>query len=147
MQIHDILTLLKEEFGKGILKDDQLRSNRALVKINPAIIVAVADFLFNKHGLRFITASGFDSREGIEIMYHFMHDESGFILNVNVVLSREKTEIESITPLIVCANWIEREMMEILGIKFINHPQPEKLLSEDNWDEGVYPYRRVIKEV
>ena len=78
---------------------------------------------------------------------HFMHDESGFILNVNVVLSREKTEIESITPLIVVANWIEREMMEILGIKFINHPQPEKLLSEDNWDEGVYPYRRVIKEV
>ena len=147
MQIHDILTLLKEEFGKGIQKDEQLRSNRALVKINPAIIVAVTDFLFNKHGFRFITASGFDSREGIEIMYHFMHDESGFILNVNVVLSREKTEIESITPLIVCANWIEREMMEILGIKFINHPQPEKLLSEDNWDEGVYPYRRVIKEV
>ena len=147
MQIHDILTLLKEEFGKGIRKDEQLRSNRALVKINPAIIVAVTDFLFNKHGFRFITASGFDSREGIEIMYHFMHDESGFILNVNVVLSREKTEIESITPLIVCANWIEREMMEILGIKFINHPQPEKLLSEDNWDEGVYPYRRVIKEV
>jgi len=147
MQIRDILILLKEEFGKSILKDEQLRPNRALIRINPDNIVDVAGFLFTKHGFRFIIASGFDSKEGIEIMYHFMHDESGFILNVNVVLPREKTEIESITPLIAGANWIEREMMEILGIKFINHPQPEKLLSKDNWDEGVYPYRREIKEV
>jgi Ni,Fe-hydrogenase III component G len=40
------------------------------------------------------------------------------------------------------ANWIEREMHEILGITFIGHPEPEKLISEGNWAEGVYPYRK-----
>ncbi len=147
MQVKEILSLLKSEFDKDILMEKELNPMRGLVRINPDKIVDVSDFLFNKHKFRFIIASGFDSKEGLEIMYHFMLDESGFILNVNVVLPRENPEIESITPLIKGANWIEREIMEILGITFKNHPQPEKLLSGENWEEGYYPYRREIKEV
>jgi len=40
------------------------------------------------------------------------------------------------------SNWIEREMHELFGIDFINHPNQEKLISEGNWAEGVYPYRK-----
>jgi Ni,Fe-hydrogenase III component G len=32
-------------------------------------------------------------------------------------------------------------MHEILGIDFLHHPNLEKLISEGNWAEGVYPYR------
>ncbi len=147
MQVNEILSLLKEEFGKDILSEKEISPNRGLVRINPEKIVEVAEFLFIKHQLRFIIASGFDSKEGLQIMYHFMLDESHFILNVNVVLPIENPVIDSITPLIKGANWIEREILEILGIEFRNHPQPEPLLSGENWEKGYYPYRREIKEV
>jgi len=60
-------------------------------------------------------------------------------------LPQEKPEIESLANMFSGANWIEREMREILGITFRNHPEPEKLLSEGNWAEGVYPYRKKFK--
>jgi len=36
-------------------------------------------------------------------------------------------------------------MHELLGINFLNHPNQEKLLSEGNWAEGVYPLRKEFK--
>ncbi|MBR9999105.1 MAG: NADH-quinone oxidoreductase subunit C [Cyclobacteriaceae bacterium] len=147
MQVNEIISLLKTEFGKDILFTKEISPSRGLVRIDPERIVAVAEFLFIRHGFRFIIASGFDSKEGLEIMYHFMLDESHFILNVNVVLPREDPWIDSITPLIKGANWIEREILEILGIQFRNHPQPEPLLSGENWEKGYYPYRRENKDV
>jgi Ni,Fe-hydrogenase III component G len=147
MLVSEILKLLKTEFGPDLISGREISPSRGLVRINPARIVDVSEFLFIRHGFRFIIASGYDSNEGLEIMYHFMLDESGFILNVNVVLPRENPVIESITPLIKGANWIEREILEILGIEFRNHPQPEPLLSKENWEKGYYPYRREIKEV
>jgi Ni,Fe-hydrogenase III component G len=36
-------------------------------------------------------------------------------------------------------------MHELLGITFLNHPEPEKLISDGNWAEGVYPYRKTFK--
>jgi Ni,Fe-hydrogenase III component G len=62
-----------------------------------------------------------------------------------VILPVKKPEIESLTCLLSGANWIEREMHELYGIVFLNHPEPEKLISEGNWAEGVYPYRREFK--
>jgi Ni,Fe-hydrogenase III component G len=147
MLVSEILKLLKTEFGPDIISDREISPSRGLVRINPERIVDVSEFLFIRQGFRFIIASGYDSNEGLEIMYHYMLDESHFILNVNVVLPRENPVIESITPLIKGANWIEREILEILGIEFRNHPQPEPLLSKENWEKGYYPYRREIKEV
>ena len=146
MIIEKLIEELKDHFGNAIVKAEKLRPNRGIIRIDPGIIVELTTFLFRERALRFIIASGFDSREGLEITYHFMHDDSGFILNVNVVLPRDHPEIESITPVIAGANWIEREIMEILGIRFLNHPQPEKLLSDENWEEGEYPYRRKTVE-
>jgi len=63
-------------------------------------------------------------------------------MNLHVILPAEKPEIESLTGSFEGANWIEREMHEILGINFLNHPNLEKLISQGNWAEGVYPYRK-----
>jgi NADH:ubiquinone oxidoreductase subunit C len=40
------------------------------------------------------------------------------------------------------AEWIEREMWELLGIRFRNHPDLRHLLLSDDWPEGKYPLRR-----
>ena len=119
---------------------------RATVTIDPASIVSISKFLFRDLHFRFIIATALETSQGIEILYHFSRDSSGLILNLRVILDKNKTEIESLTGLFEAANWIEREMHEIMGIHFKNHPNLEKLISDGNWAEGVYPYRKVTSD-
>ncbi|UCG26883.1 MAG: NADH-quinone oxidoreductase subunit C [Bacteroidales bacterium] len=137
-----IIKDLHEKFGPDI---DDVKVNserRATVTITGKSLVKFCEHLFNDLHFRFIIASALESRRGIEIYYHFSNDPTGLVLNIHVILSREKPEIESLTGLFEASNWIEREMHEILGINFLNHPNLEKLISEGNWAEGVYPYRK-----
>jgi NADH-quinone oxidoreductase subunit C len=72
-------------------------------------------------------------------------DKTGLVLNIHVVLDNENPQIESLSNMFNASNWIEREMHELFGINFLNHPNQEKLISEGNWAEGVYPYRKKFK--
>ena len=48
----------------------------------------------------------------------------------------------SCTDFLPAAEWIEREIAEMFGVKFTGHPQPETLLLPDDWPDGVYPLRK-----
>jgi NADH:ubiquinone oxidoreductase subunit C len=133
---------IKLQFGEGIYHTSVKNDHRATITVDKEKIIEIADYLYRVFQWRFIIASAMETNQGIEILYHFSDDKSGLILNVNVILDNEKPEIESLTCLFESANWIEREMHEILGINFIHHPNLEKLISEGNWAEGVYPYRK-----
>jgi Ni,Fe-hydrogenase III component G len=61
------------------------------------------------------------------------------------IRDRENPSIESITPLIPAAEWIEREIHDILGIEIKNHPNMRRLILADDWPEGVYPLRKDFK--
>jgi len=142
--LHEIEEL-KTRFGESVYEVAVRSAKRATVTVNPAAIVDLCRFLYKELNLRFIIASALETSRGIEILYHFSKDSSGLILNLQVILNKEKTEIESLTGLFEAANWIEREMHEIIGINFKNHPNLEKLISAGNWAEGVYPYRKSEK--
>jgi NADH-quinone oxidoreductase subunit C len=136
-----VIADLKRQFGE-IVQDVHVRNeSRITVTVDPASIVDISRFLFMDLHFRFIIATALETIFGIEILYHFSMDTSGLILNVRVILDKHKTEIESLTGLFEAANWIEREMHEIMGIQFRNHPNLEKLISDGNWAEGVFPYR------
>lgn len=132
---------LEKNFGKAVHEVRVKSMNRATVTIHPEQIVSISQFLCQELQFRFIIATALETSRGIEIFYHFSRDSSGLILNLQVILDKIKPEIESLTGLFEAANWIEREMHEIIGISFRNHPNLEKLISEGNWAEGVYPYR------
>ena len=63
-------------------------------------------------------------------------------MSLRVLLSSEAPEVESISPIVKGAQWIEREIQDILGVKFLNHPDPRRFILADDWPEGVYPYRK-----
>jgi NADH:ubiquinone oxidoreductase subunit C len=136
---------IQEHFGTAVHGVAVRNVKRATVTIDPEQIVHVSRFLYRELNFRFIIATALETDRGIEVLYHFSYDESGLILNLLVILDKEHTEIESLTGLFEAANWIEREMHEIIGINFRNHPNLEKLISEGNWAEGVYPYRKSEK--
>lgn len=139
------LSHIMDAFPGSILGSETRNERRQTLHIDPSAIVPLATWLFRDQGYRFIIATALHTRSGFEIYYHFSHDKSGLILNLHVIMDGDNPEIESITPLLEAGNWIEREMHELFGINFKNHPNLEKLLSEGNWAEGVYPYRKDFK--
>ena len=138
----DMAQNLKNKFRDEILEIKVRKGNRVDVCIQNEALMKVASYFHEGLKYRFIIASALESKRGYEIYYHFSEDESGGVISLHVILPEEAPEISSLTPLFEAANWIEREMREILGIQFHGHPNPEKLISEGNWAEGVYPLRK-----
>jgi Ni,Fe-hydrogenase III component G len=109
--------------------------------------VAVCKFLFEDLALRFVIVTGIDADDCFEVLYHFSNDETGHIVTVKAFIrDRENPSIESITPLIPGAEWIEREVHDILGIEIKNHPNMRRLILHDDWPEGVYPLRKEVQK-
>jgi len=133
---------IKEKLADKIIAWYEHTPKRIYVSIKPQDLKKVVSFLFNDLNLRFSTASGQDSPTGIEILYHFSFDQTGEIISLRVLIEdKKKPEIDSLTPLFPGAEWIEREMWELLGINFIGHPNLKRLLLAEEWPEGKYPLR------
>jgi Ni,Fe-hydrogenase III component G len=145
MDTKEIIQKLKENFSTAILEIVTKNEKRIIVTIKPDSIIKIAEYLYKTAGLRFIIASALHTKKGFEIHYHFSLDSMGLVLNIHVILDKENPQIESLSNMFNASNWIEREMHELFGINFLNHPNQEKLISEGNWAEGVYPYRKEFK--
>jgi len=137
-----IIENIKVRSDKDLLEFIHKSKNRAYFTINKNILPQIARYLFNEEKARFSTASGVDTRKAVEILYHFSIDEIGLIVTLRVILDKPDLEVDSLTPLMKCAEWIEMEMHEMLGIKFKGHPNLKHLLLKDDWPEGNYPLRR-----
>ena len=138
----DILGKIKKRFSKKIIDFQEHSKMRLYLELAPCDIPEAAKYLFGELGARFVTASGMDSPNNIEILYHFTFDTTGVILSVRTKIDKGLLEIESITPIIRAAEWVEREIYEMLGVKFRNHPNLKKLLLPDDAPENEYPLRK-----
>jgi NADH-quinone oxidoreductase subunit C len=137
-----VIGKLIDTFPKKILVTEIRNDRRATLTIDPSALVAISRYLHSELGFRFIIASALHTRKGFEIYYHFSFDQTGLILNLHVILDSKQPEVESLSNMFEATNWIEREMHELFGINFLNHPNLDELLSEGNWAKGVYPYRK-----
>jgi len=146
MNRQEILQTLKERFPEDVTGVFEKSAKRVYVEIKPSAIVEMAQFIFKEIGARFIIASGVDARNHMEILYHFTEEDIDLVISLRVHLPKTKLEIDSLTPVFTAAQWIEREMHELLGINFIGHPELKPLLLPEDWPEGVYPLRKDYKE-
>lgn len=140
-----VIDELLNTFSKEILDKEVRNDRRITLSIDRAALIPMSEHLFRNLGYRFIIASALHTKRGFEIYYHFSLDSSGLVLNLHVILDKVKPEIESLSNMFEATNWIEREMHELYGINFLNHPNLEQLLSEGNWATGEYPYRKKFK--
>jgi NADH:ubiquinone oxidoreductase subunit C len=138
----DILASIKERFSGRIKNIFEHSAKRVYVDIDKKDIITFASFLFKDLGMRFSIASGVDTPGGIEILYHFSYDKTPLIVTLRALIEDKKyPQIDSIANIFQGAEWIEREMWEMLGINFKGHPNLKRLLLADEWPEGKYPLR------
>ncbi len=126
---------------------EQPADNRIYLSCEAENSYAVNKFLFEDVPLRFVIATGIDSDDCFEVLYHYAYDETGCMVNLKAFIrNRKKPAIESIVPFLPGAEWIEREIHDILGIDFKNHPTLRRLILADDWPQGVYPLRKEVKK-
>ena len=133
---------IREALGKRLLSIEEKSPSRVFLEVAPETVTEVSDLMIGEIGARFQIASGVDTPAAMEVLYHWALDGAGCVVTVRTSLDREAPEIDSIVPVCAAAEWIEREMWELLGIQFRNHPDLWHLLLSDDWPEGKYPLRR-----
>ncbi len=138
----EMLALVKEKLGDKIVRWTEKSPRRIYVDAQPADIPEITRVLFKELEARFSIATGVDTPAAIEVLYHWAFDQCDLFFSVRTNLNRDQPEIESIARICKGAEWIEREMWELLGITFRNHPDMRHLLLADDWPAGKYPLRR-----
>ena len=137
-----ILAEIKGKLGGKIVNFHEKSPRRYYVEVKPDDVPEATRLIFKDLGARFQIASGVDTPTAIEILYHWAFDSLALVITITTKLDRDKPEIESLTAICTGTEWIEREMWELLGITFRNHPDMRHLLLLDDWPEGKYPLRR-----
>ena len=121
-------------------------SSPQAIKIVKEDLTAVARQLLENPVLYFDTLScvtGIDNGPAaatMEVVYNLYSIPFHHHLMLKVVLPREKPEIETVTHLWKTANWHEREIFDMYGILFLNHPDMRRILMPADW-EG-HPLRK-----
>ncbi|MCS7386181.1 MAG: NADH-quinone oxidoreductase subunit C [Candidatus Methanomethylicota archaeon] len=145
-----IIDELKRHLGDKITKVEVVRARRVNVEVPAGAHRDVIKFLRDNFDVKHIvTITGVDLGEDIELIYHLSPDNRSWLLNVRTRVPKDNPVIESIVDLIPGATLYEREVFDLLGVKFEGHPNLERLLLPDDWPEGEYPLRKdwKVKEV
>ena len=138
----DIVTKLRSQFGEFILAIQSKSHQRIYLDIAPQTLERATRLMLDEYGARFQIATGVDTQDGIEVMYHWALDEKDCVITLRILLDHDSVELDSMALICPAIEWIEREMWELLGIHFKGHPDMRHLLLADEWPEGDFPMRR-----
>ena len=131
---------------KGRFKDKveifEKSKRRIYVTVAKEDAKEVVRYLFRDLEARMSIASGVDTRPGIEILYHMTFDKHNLIVTVKVLVMKPELQMPTFTDFMAAAEWIEREIHELLGVDFVGHPNLETLLLPDDCEPGVFPLRK-----
>ena len=142
MDKFDIITTIQRQLGDRILAVLRKSDQRIYIDITPQSVQEASRLMLDEFAARLQIATGVDSSDGFEVLYHWALDKEGFVITLRVLLDHDSAELDSIALMCPAAEWIEREMWELLGIQFRGHPDLRHLLLADDWPEGNYPMRR-----
>ena len=141
MRTDEIVNQLESGLGEKVTV---FRRNyrRVYVDVPPEHTLEANSYVFNQMKGRLATATGKDVPDRIEVLYHYCLDSDGVIVTVRTWALKPYYELDSVATMFPGANFIEREIQDILGVRFRKHPDPRRLILADDWPEGVYPLRR-----
>jgi len=135
---------LAETFGNDILGTQEFRGETT-VTVSASRLHDVALFCRDTLGFDFLldlcSVDHYGADPRFEVVYELLSLATKGHLRLKAPLSEEQAEIASVTDVWPTANWHEREVWDMMGIRFLDHPDLRRILM---W-EG-YPYHPLRKE-
>jgi NADH-quinone oxidoreductase subunit C len=114
-----------------------------------ARIAEVAQFMRDTPGLVYNFLSDisavdyypeYNRPERFGISYHIYSMLYNRRLRLKVFVPEEEPEVATVTSVWPGANWLEREIFDMMGITFTGHPDMRRVLMPEDWDG--HPHRR-----
>ena len=144
----DPVEAVKGKFPDALLDVVTFRDETTLV-IHPQQLVNVARYLRDTNGLIYNYLSDVSSvdyypdynRPGrFGVCYHLLSMLYNRRVRVKVYLPEDEPVVATITQVYPAANWLEREIYDMMGIIFEGHPDLRRVLLPEDWDG--HPLRR-----
>ena len=121
---------LSSKIHNSFINNDEL-----LIEVGENDLTEVVQFIKSNEKLKFrqlIDIAGVDYPEEekrFNLIYLFLSHENNIRLKLKVKFETSQT-INSITKIFPSANWMEREVFDMYGIKFKNHPDLRRILTD-----------------
>ncbi len=132
-----ILTKLKEKFPDSILGSAEFRGELTII-VKRENIVSLCVFLRDDPELSFnflsdLTAVDYLGRKPrFDVVYHLYSLDKNHRLRLKVKVE-ESESVPSVTSVWSTANWLEREVFDLLGIGFVGHPDLRRIVLPEDW--------------
>ena len=127
------------------IKKSQINFDQLFVDVNVEDVISTILFLKTNEKCKFkqlidITAVDYPQREKrFKIVYLLLSHQN----NLRIIISTnidEKETVPSITKIFPSANWMEREVFDMYGVSFKDHPNLRRILTDYGFDG--YPLRK-----
>ena len=135
--IQKLEKLVNSELASKIQKST-IEHNELLIEINQNDLIDVIQFLKSNDSCKFrqlIDIAGVDYPEDekrFHLIYLFLSHENNSRIKLMIKFEIDQS-ISSITKVFPSANWMEREVFDMYGIKFKNHPDLRRILTDYNF--------------
>lgn len=159
----EIFEIIKNNFPNLNIEIDTGTPTEPIISIPPKETYNLGLFLRDNEELLFdslMCLSGVDDANGekvkeedetetikggtLSVYYHLHSISLKHKITIKTSTERENPEVESVEGVWKTADWHEREAYDMFGIKFLNHPNLQRILMPYDWDAG-YPLRKDYK--
>jgi len=156
MNAQELHQLLVDRFGASKITGVNLTASDPWIEVAPAAVLEVATFLHDDERLHFDhlnnlcgvdyfepdpkKAAKYGHEPHIEVVYHLSSLDRKHKITIKVKLPRWKNdqagqipEVDSVAGIWGIADWHEREAYDLMGIRFLGHPNLRRILCPEDW--------------
>jgi NADH-quinone oxidoreductase subunit C len=101
---------------------EKLRDVAARLKADPEVGYETLNFV-----------AGVDHRTAFESVYHVYSWKTNTWLEIHVEVPRNDPEVDTVCDIWPAADWHEREAWDMVGIKYLGHPDLRRILLKDDF--------------
>jgi NADH-quinone oxidoreductase subunit C len=133
-----------DAFDADAITAGKFERNELTLEIAQGKIVSVCGFLkYDQSFVRLCTVTAVDrypAEPRFEVVYHLHSVQRNERLRLKCRISGVDPVIESVTSVWRAANWYEREVFDMFGIRFLNHPDLRRIMMPEGW--AGHPLRK-----
>ncbi len=134
---------IQENFADAVLGTKEFRGETS-VSIKPTALRDVLGFCKTELGYDYLiditSIDHFETEPRWEIVYELYSMASHGHLRIKIQLPEDEAEAATVSDLWPTADWHEREIFDMMGIRFTDHPDLRRILMWDGYP--YYPLRK-----
>jgi NADH-quinone oxidoreductase subunit C len=136
----EIFDFARAHFGETVSgwQDDPKRAKDPWFVCEATAVVDVCTWLRDEPSLAFdwlecMTGTDYPDEQRIHVALHLFSYSQRHRAVMKILLPRDEPVMPSLSPVWPVAVWHERECYDLLGVRFLNHPDLRRILLPDDW--------------